>query len=198
MKNITSMSLVLVLAVCLQVAFLLSEGKTAKADVTSSITVNLDVLSTGSVTSPGNPDFGPPIQESGIANGNATWNIKSNSSNGWEFSVNATTKPAMKSGSNSFADYSPANSDTPDAWSVSSADSEFGFNPSGSFIESRFSGSKYLGFDGTNQILAAHSNAPSGGTGDDVTMNFRAQVGTNHVQPQGTYSATITASVVFL
>jgi hypothetical protein len=161
---------------------------------TDSITVSVTVVSSISIDNPADVSLSPNIEETGTADGNATWNVKTNHLAGWTLDVKASTTPAMQSGGNSFADYTETVPGTPEAWSVDAADSEFGFSASGTYSEAGFSGSKYLGFDGLNDIQVAHRNAPSEGSGDDTTVNFRAESGSSHNQPLGTYDATITAT----
>jgi len=165
-------------------------------DATDSVTVSVTVVSSISIDNPVDVILSPNIEETGMANGSATWNVKTNHAAGWTLSVEASTTPAMQSGANSFADYTEVPPGTPEAWSVAAADSEFGFNAAGTYAEAGFSGSKYLSFDGANQIQIAHRNAPSEGAGDDTTVNFRAEVGASHNQPLGTYDATITATAI--
>jgi hypothetical protein len=163
-------------------------------DATDSVTVNVSVVSSISIDNPADVALAPNIEETGTANGSVTWNVKTNHLAGWILDVEASTTPAMKSGGNTFLDYTETVPGTPEAWSVNVADSEFGFNASGIYAEAGFGGSKYLGFDGLNQIQVAHRNAPSEGAGDDTTVGFRAEAGALHNQPLGTYSATITAT----
>lgn len=161
---------------------------------TSSITVSVSVVPSISIDNPADVVLSPDIEETGTANGNATWNVKTNHLAGWTLDVKASTTPAIKSGTDSFADYTETVPGTPEVWSVAAADSEFGFNANGTYAEAEFSGSKYLGFDGSSRIQIAHRNAASEGSGDDTTVNFRAEVGASHNQDLGTYTATITAT----
>jgi hypothetical protein len=161
---------------------------------TDSITVSVNVVSSISIDSPADVTLSPDIEETGTANGNVTWNVKTNNLMGWILDVKASTAPAMQSGGNSFADYTENVAGTPEAWSVDATDSEFGFNAAGTYSEAGFGGSKYLGFDGLNDIQVAHRNAPSEGSGDNTTISFRAESGSSHNQPLGTYEATITAT----
>jgi hypothetical protein len=185
---------------CLQLGFCFSEklkGLVAGQD-SDSITVSVDVISSISIDSPADVSLAPDIEETGSAIGSATWNVKTNSINGWKLQVNAGAAPALRSGGNSFDDYGETVPGTPEIWSVDNADSEFGFGASGAYIENDFNANKFLGFDGANKIQVAHRNAPSDGAGDDTTVDFKAEVGAGHNQPLGTYSATITATATTL
>jgi hypothetical protein len=167
---------------------------TVAGDATDSVTVHVTVVSSISIDNPADVVLSPNIEETGTANGSATWNVKTNHAAGWTLDVESNTTPAMQSGANSFADYTETVGGTPEAWSVAAADSEFGFNASGTYAEAGFAGNKYLGFDGANKIQVSHRNAPSEGAGDDTTVGFRAEVGALHNQTLGTYDATITAT----
>jgi hypothetical protein len=161
---------------------------------TSSVTVSVSVVPSISIDNPADVVLSPDIEETGSAAGHVVWNVKTNHLAGWTLDVKASTDPALQDGGDSFADYTEATPGTPDAWSVNAADSEFGFSASGTYAESEFSGSKFMGFDGSNRIQVAHRNAPSEGAGDDTTVNFQVEVGASHNQPTGTYYATVTAT----
>jgi hypothetical protein len=161
---------------------------------TSSVTVSVSVVPSISIDNPADVVLSPDIEETGSAAGNVVWNVKTNHLAGWTLDVKASSDPALQDSGNTFDDYSEVVSGTPEAWSVNAADSEFGFNAAGTYAESEFSGSKYMGFDGSNRIQVAHRNAPSEGAGDDTTVNFQVEVGASHNQPTGTYYATVTAT----
>ena len=165
---------------------------------TDSIHVTVDVVPSISIDSPSDVALLPNIQETGSATGSATWNVKTNNINGWKLEVSAAASPAMTSGADSFADYTESAPGIPEAWSIASSASEFGFSASGSYADAAFSGSKYLGFNGNNRIQVAHRNSQASGSGDDTAVNFQAEVGSGHNQPNGTYSATVTATATTL
>lgn len=179
-------------------SYLESVSGIVAGEASDSVTVSVEVVSSVSINSPSDVTMTPNIEETGSATGSAAWNVETNDPDGWKLEVNASGSPALQSGGNSFADYTEGVPGTPETWSVAAADSEFGFNSSGSYAESGYLGSKYLGFDGTNRIQVAHRNAPSDGGGDDTTVNFKAEVGASHNQPLGTYSATVTATATNL
>jgi len=122
----------------------------------------------------------------------------------------ASTSPALKAGSYSFADYTSASSGIPDYnWSITSATSEFGFSAEGLDITQSFKddGSScatstqdaankcWYGFSTTaQQISQAYSvNYP---LGKATTIKLQAQAGSTRSQESGTYSAIITTTVV--
>jgi hypothetical protein len=161
---------------------------------TSSITVSVSVVPSISIDNPADVVLSPDIEEAGTASGNVVWNVKTNHPAGWILDVKASTDPALQDGANSFADYTEAVAGTPEDWSVAAADSEFGFGAAGTYIEAKFGGNKFMGFDGSTRLQTAHRNAMSDGSGDDTTVKFQAEVGSSHNQPTGTYYATITAT----
>lgn len=199
-KKIFNIFFSIIFLICFQIFFSLSEklNGLVAGEATNSITVSVAVVPSISIDAPSDISLSPNIEETGSAIGSATWNIETNNANGWKLEINASEVPAMQSGGDSFADYTEAISGTPDIWLIDSANSEFGFNSDGLYAESEFSSEKYLGFDGINRIQVAHRDAPSGGFGDDTTINFKAEVGSGHSQPTGTYSATIVASATTL
>ncbi|MFA5871987.1 MAG: hypothetical protein WC858_04715 [Parcubacteria group bacterium] len=171
-----------------------SVGGLVAGEDTSAVNVSVTVVSAISIDNPADVVLAPNLEETGTANGNVTWNVKTNNLTGWSLDVKSGTAPAMKSGANSFADYTETVSGVPESWTVGAADSEFGFNAAGSYSEAGFSENKYLGFNGSNRIQIAHRNVPSEGSGDDTTVNFRVESGASHNQATGIYEAAITAT----
>ncbi len=139
--------------------------------------------------------------------GTAVWNVKTNNAAGYTFAVKATTSPALVSGSNSVADYTPAVAATPETWTVSSGAAEFGFSAFGSHISTGTwgtdsdclaganvpsAGLKYRDFD-TSDITVGSSNATTTTAGVDSTVCFAAEQDTVYI-PSGVYIATIVAT----
>lgn len=147
----------------------------------------------------------------GTAENTKSWTVTTNNSSGYTLSIKADTDPAMKSSSDSFADYSPAGANPDYTFSIPDNQSAFGYSPEGTDIVSRFkdngsgcnTGSAdtlercWDGFSTTNETVAQglSSNTP-GGT--NTTIRFRAVVGTNKSQTVGSYNATITLTAVAL
>ncbi|MDZ7612137.1 MAG: hypothetical protein U5L10_05215 [Candidatus Moranbacteria bacterium] len=163
---------------------------------TDSVEVTVTVSGVISISSPADVSLSPDIPGTGSADGSATWKVETNNSSGWKLEVNADASPAMTDGSgNSFADYTESTAGVPENWSVDSADSEFGFSASGDYAESEYSsGSNYEGFEGTSKIQVASDGSITPGGGADTTVHFKAEAGSDKNQPQGEYSATITAT----
>ncbi|GBD34225.1 hypothetical protein HRbin34_00551 [bacterium HR34] len=140
----------------------------------------------------------------GVANGSTDITILTDSPTGYELKVKASSTPALQSGSYSFSDFSQ----TPSFWSVASNSSAFGFSPQGNDVIIAFkdngsscgvgtnTGNCYRGFNGTNEILIASLSSPTNSSGSITTLKFRAESGSNNIQPDGLYTATITISAL--
>jgi hypothetical protein len=164
-----------------------------------------------SVSAPGNISLAPSIPTSGggIANGQATWTIITDNPAGYTASINASSSPALASGPNSFADYTPAGGNPDFAFSVAAASSEFGFTPEGVDVVQRFldNGAACNAGSGetadrcwdplstTPATIATRTTAnhPAGTT---LTVKFRAESGASNVQPPGSYQATTTMTIM--
>ncbi len=147
----------------------------------------------------------------GSTEGTTSWTVTTDNAAGYTMSINAATSPALKSGSNSFADYAPAGASPDYTFTNAASDSAFGFSPEGTQVTSRYkdngsacntgssetSGKCWDGLSTSAATIAGSStsNHPSGST---VTVRFRAESGASHLQPAGTYSATITVTATTL
>jgi len=150
----------------------------------------------------------------GITGGTATattsFTVITENPSGYTLSVKADTNPALKSGSYSFADYTPTSTGIPDyEWLISSSDSEFGFSPEGNDIKQKFKddggncntgGSDnpdkcWYGLSTSNESISnsASANNPSG---TQTTIKLKAESGSSHIQESGAYTATITATAM--
>ncbi len=170
--------------------------------------------STLSISSPANITLSPAIDfsDGGQADGSASWLVTSSSLNGYSLTIKASQSPAMRltTGSEGFADYTPAGSDPDYDWLVPASSYEFGYSPNGDDVTSRWkndgancdSGSTITnlkcwdGHSTTNVLIAsaASSNYP---TGESTTVNFRAE--SNEGSPTvGDYQATLTLTALAL
>lgn len=148
----------------------------------------------------------------GASQATSTWTVTTDNPAGYELTINASTAPALQASSTgaSFADYTP--SGDPDyAFSIASTESAFGFTPEGSDITDRFkdngtscnagtqdtSAACWDGLSTTTQVIA-NSGSNNQPAGTDTTVRFRAESGTDHIQPAGTYQATITVTATAL
>jgi len=164
------------------------------------------------ISSPADVTMTPAIGgvSGGTGNGSTSWTVITDNPAGYTLSIKASTSPAMQSGANSFADYTPATAGTPDySWSVASADSEFGFNPEGADIIQKFKDNGTNCNVGTNDTAdkcwynfstsdenIARSSTSNHPAGTATTVKFRAESGPSHLQVEGTYQATIIATAI--
>jgi hypothetical protein len=141
------------------------------------------------------------------ATGDTVWNVKTNNAAGYVLYVKATTSPALRNGTNSINDYTPAVAATPETWSVPAGTGEFGFAAFGTHVPTGTWGTdsdciaaahtpsatlKYRDFD-TSDIEIATSAATTTSAGIDSTVCFAVEQDTFYV-PSGTYQATIVAT----
>lgn len=168
-----------------------------------------------SMTDPADVVLSPDIGgvSGGTGDGSATWNVKTDGSAGYQVSVRAGTSPALKSGSDSFADYTPMTTGTPDfIWNIASTDSEFGYTVEGDNAIGKFldNGGGACGVGSGNvadkcwfpfstaDSSIVNASSPNHPLGSDTTVKFKAQSGSGHLQPEGVYTATIVVTAVAL
>ena len=206
-KIITSLSLILFFVI--QFYPIIETANAAIA--TDNVIVSLDVTSGITISNGADFTMAPPI---GVASdssiGTSSWLVKTNSALGYTLAVKASSAPALVSGANSFADYTPVVVDTPEIWSVGSGAFEFGYSaygtdtPTGTWGTSVSCGSagtpavaqKYVNFKITDTTIATRATVtPTSG----ITTNicFAAQQNAIYA-PSGTYTATITATATTL
>ncbi len=164
-----------------------------------------------SLSSASNVTMSPAINglTGGIGNGNASWTVTTDNAAGYTMSIRAGTSPALKGVSSSFADYAPSGGAPSFGWSVSAANSAFGFSPEGGDIDQRFkdngstcntgsldtTNSCWDGLAITDKTIATRTsgNQPNGTT---TTVKLRAESGASHIQPNDTYTASIVVTVL--
>ncbi|MFH1036505.1 MAG: hypothetical protein V1756_00340, partial [Patescibacteria group bacterium] len=147
----------------------------------------------------------------GTATGTFSSTVITDNTAGYSLYVNASTSPALKSGANSFADYTPGTAGIPDfTWTIPAATSEFGFSVEGSDITQKFKddGSSvcatstndttdkcWYNFSTSNESvgLRYQANNPAG---TQTTVKLQAQSGSSNFQNAGTYQAVITTTAV--
>jgi hypothetical protein len=147
----------------------------------------------------------------GTANGNTAVTVTTDNPTGYELYIKASSSPALVSGANSFADYTPAGANPDFTFSVPINTAEFAFTPEGTDISQKYhdngavcnagagdvANSCWNALSTTNDLIARRTsgNNPSGIT---TTIKFRAESGTANIQPAGTYTATTTVTAVAL
>lgn len=140
----------------------------------------------------------------GMGMGSVTWTVTTDNAAGYSMSVKSSTNPALRSASDSFANYTPVGANPDYNWTISANDSEFGFSPEGADIIQRFkdngsvcnAGSSdtvdrcwdALTTSGVPIVQRTTANHPSGTT---TTLKIQAEAGGNHLQPSGAYSSVV-------
>ncbi len=181
--------------------------------VTDNVVVTLDVDSGISISNGADVTMAPHIGVSANGSiGSSSWVVITNNAAGYTLSVNDTTDPALKSGSNSFANYTEASSGTPEVWDVTSGNYEFGYSAygtdtaTGTWGTSVSCGSagapavaqKYVGFlatPNTKTIATRATVTPFAGI--TTTICFAAEQD-GVFAPSGTYTATVVGTAVTL
>lgn len=147
----------------------------------------------------------------GTSNGSAQTTVTTDSVAGYQLSIKASSSPALISGANTIADYTPAGADPDFTFTILSTASEFAFTPEGTDIAQKYkdNGSScntgsgdtadkcWNNLSTSNYVIASRTSAnhPSG---TQTTIKFRVEVGSARTQPAGTYIATTTLTTVAL
>lgn len=145
----------------------------------------------------------------GTSNGSTTVTVTTDSPSGYTLSISAETTPAMSTGGDSIADYSPSSAFPDLVFTTGPTDSHFGFSPEGFDVAARFlDDGDSCGAGGTDTplscwdglstspiVIATHSGAnhPDGAT---TTIHFRVGVGSSVSQAPGVYIATTTVTAL--
>lgn len=171
------------------------EGQLLSARETEAADLNVGVAEVISFSVPDEAYLTPEIIGPGDAYAKTTWNINTNAPEGWKVELQTAHKPALIKDKDSFADYQEKTQGVPETWKIDALDSAFGFTSAGEFANSHFlNGSRYLGFDGSQSIEVAHNNKNTFDGGDQIEVEFKAEVGRKHTQPAGQYKTIITAT----
>ncbi len=165
-----------------------------------------------SMTTPSDVTMTPPIPgvSGGTANGSTAVTVTTDSSAGYEMTIEASQSPAMQKGSDTIADYVPVGSDPDYAFITGPADAHFGYSPEGVDVANRFKSAGATCGSGTSVSLTCwdglstspetiirrtSANTPNGST---TTVNFRVEVGGSAIVTNGVYVATTTLTALSL
>lgn len=145
----------------------------------------------------------------GVSNGSTTVTVTTDSPSGYSLSIQAEAAPAMSSGSNLIADYSPSGAAPDLVFATGPADAHLGFSPEGMDVAGRFRDdgdscdtgsldtplSCWDGLSTMPMTIATHagSNHPLGAT---TTIHFRVGVGSSASVAPGVYIATTTVTAL--
>lgn len=165
------------------------------------------------ISSPSDITMSPSINglTGGTSDGSAAWTATTDAPGGYTLAIKASTNPALKSSNDSFADYTPGGANPDFAFSIVASASEFGFTPEGTDIVTKYKdngsscntgssdtvNSCWYNFTTSDETVAqgSSSNSP---TGMVTTVKMRSQSGVSHIQTNGSYAATITATATAL
>lgn len=144
----------------------------------------------------------------GTANGSTTVTVLTDSSSGYQLTIEAASSPALQNGGDTISDYVPVGN--PDlTFTTTATDAHFGYSPSGVDIAQRFkddtvscgtgSADTLLAcWDGlsTSPVTIAERTSANHPLGSTTTVYFRVGIGGSVVQPGGTYTATTTLTAL--
>jgi len=166
-----------------------------------------------SITAAGDVTMTPALGgvSGGTSNGSTQSTVTTDSAAGYQLSIVASSSPALVSGANTIADYTPAGANPDFTFSVLSTASEFAFTPEGTDITQEYkddgascnTGSSdatdkcWNSLATSNEVIAS-ATAANHPSGTQTTIKFRVEIGSARTQPEGTYTATTTLTAVAL
>lgn len=180
--------------------FTLDAGFQQQDAVTLTLSVGADVVMDGAIGA----------VTGGVSTGSTTVNASTDGAAGYSLTIQASQAPALRSGSQTIADYVPAGPSADANFIYGVSDAVFAYSPSGTDVASRYlisggvcgsgTASSTACWDGlstsANTIATAiGANAPAGAT---TTLHFRVGVGTSATPAAGTYVATTTVTLLSL
>lgn len=167
-----------------------------------------------SVVPPGNVTMTPALGgvTGGTSNGSTTFIVTTDDTAGYTSTIQASSSPALvntSSSTNSFADYVPSGG-APDftfsllpaqslfAFSVQGTDADQRWKNNGSVCNSGGTSSALTCWDGLSTSIKTIADRTSNNqpSGTQSTIYFRAGIGSARNQPNGTYVATTTLTVI--
>lgn len=152
------------------------------------------------------------VGRSDLSTNDATCSIETDNPIGYKLYWQASSAN-MISGAESIGAYTPAVSETPEAWSVNSTDSEWGARLKKSGTTSydsikwgdansgdgyASSDVKWLNVSNIAGYEIIERTSATGAGGDTEVLQFGAEVGLNKLQPSGSYSVNLTITAVAL
>ena len=176
-------------------------------------TVSQSVTGEISLSNCGNINMSPAIAglTGGVGTGTTTCAVTTSDTAGYTMSLSASTSPALKASTYTFADYTVAAGNVPDyTWSIGASASEFGYTVEGSqtIVQAKFLDNGSACNTGTGQnaykcwLNASTTNATIGYYANEITtsttttIGFKAEVTSGRNQEEGSYTATIGITAV--
>lgn len=220
MKRIFSISLIISLVSMMTFMFFEPQA----VDSADSIFVNLTVDAEASLSSPADVTMLPNVPgiTGGVATGEATWTVITNNSTGFTLTLQASASPALASGGNNFADYTPTTASPDYTWAVADSTKEFGFTVEpataadtgplfmddgadscgGGGDSTNGTNTCWYGFNGATAITGINRTTATAFGGEAEKVKFEAQLynadgapnDANGIAVSGAYQATITAT----
>lgn len=169
--------------------------------------------STLTISAPADVTLSPAISDTdgGTADGSATWTVITDNAAGYSLTIKASVSPALVSGGDSFADYSPVGAAPDFIFGVDASESAFAYSPEGTDLADNFkddglacnTGSSDTAdacWDGlsTGATMIAQAGSSNDPVGTETTVKFRAAAGASKSQPGGSYQAVITVTATAL
>jgi hypothetical protein len=179
------------------------------ADNDSVIDVNLDVSATISNSCDATVTMGGIVGtgQSALTTNEADCTVITNNSSGYNLTYTSATAYLENTNGDQIGAYTPASAGTPEQWSVESSASEWGARLKST--STTYSSAIWGAAAGSENYAAAdvywHNVTNSGltianrttetdGSGDTETIIFGAEIGSNKVQPTGTYDVDVTVT----
>ena len=174
-----------------------------ETDLNTSLPINAtislactDTITMSSITGTGQSD---------LASNEATCNVKTNNSTGYKLEWSTGTINLTNANADAISAYSPTVSNTPEAWSITQTDSEWGARIKSTSTDSNttlwgasndYSG-KWLNIASSPfQIISRNTETDQAGS--DEIIQFGAEIGSNKFQPTGTYSTSVVMTATTL
>ena len=179
---------------------------TANYEVSNSPTptdVNLDLTATISLTCTDSVTLGTitGTGQSNLTTNEASCNVRTINSSGYQLSWQASTPYLENENGDQIAAYTPQTPDTPEVWSVSSTESEWGGRIKTTSTDPDLTGSEIWdntdSYSGTwlnvsaSPFIIANRITETSQTGSDEIILFGAEIGSNKFQPTGTYDTEV-------
>ena len=140
------------------------------------------------------------------SNNDVSCNVITNNSSGYTLSFASSTPEMKDTTGDTIVQYTPTTSNTPEAWSVSSADSEWGarllstsstYDPTtwGTIGTDDYT-TKWYSVTNQNSFILSNRSTETAQSGDDQIIRFGAEIGASKFQPTGTYTDNVTFTAV--
>ena len=152
---------------------------------------------------------GPPtinigtIVGTGQSTASGTYTVITDAQAGYSLAWQASAA-TMTSGGDSIAAFTPTTPNVPDTWLVASADSEWGARLISSSTDAAVEwgtddtpSEKWLNVATSSRTIVSR-NTRTSVAGSQEIIDFRGEVGSSHIQPNGTYTVTVTLTATSL